>query len=71
MTRLKRMLSRDVRKYIYGVAIAAFPVLIYFGLMEPEVSPMMLVLLLALLNLEEKDVTKIPAGSGRHRKEVR
>lgn len=43
--------SYRVRGYIYGVALAAVPVGIYKGWMEPELAPLAVALLLALLKL--------------------
>lgn len=43
--------SPVVRRYIYGVCIAAVPVLIYFRLIPAESAPVILPLVLALLNV--------------------
>lgn len=41
-----------VRRYIYGVCIAAVPVLIYFQLLPAEAAPVILPLILAILNVD-------------------
>lgn len=51
-----RIASRTVRLYVYGVAIAAVPVLVYAGVMDPTAAPIVLPLVLALLNLTPADV---------------
>ena len=53
---MKKILTRSVRKYIYGVAVVAIPVLAYFDVMEPAGLALMLPLLMALLNLTPADV---------------
>lgn len=50
-----KLVSREFRKYLYGVAIAAFPVAVYFGLIEPEAIPLVLPLIVALFNLTPKE----------------
>lgn len=64
---MKRVLDREVRKWIYAVAIAAFPILVYYGLIDVKVVPLWLALILALLNLEPKPPEAIPDGTGRYR----
>jgi len=41
-----------IRMWLYGVAIAAVPVAVYFGWIEPEASPIVLPLILAVLNVK-------------------
>jgi len=41
------------RRYLYGLCLAALPVLIYFGLVEPEAAPLWLAFLVALLNVSD------------------
>lgn len=53
---MDRILSREVRKYIYAVAIAFVPLAVYLGWIEPEASAIALPLLLAILNLTPADV---------------
>lgn len=43
------------RAYIYAVALAAGPVLVYFGLLEPEALPVLAPLALALLNVRDAE----------------
>lgn len=54
---MRNIFTRSVRKWIYAVAAAAVPVLVYFGLLDIEASPIILPFILALLNLtpEEPD----------------
>lgn len=48
---MNRFLTPAVRRWIYGLAIAALPLLIYFGLVEPEAAPLWLAFVVALLNV--------------------
>lgn len=50
---MSKFLTPKVRKYIYGVCIAAVPVLIYFKLLPAEAAPVLLPLVLAVLNVQE------------------
>lgn len=61
MTTLRKIFSRPVRKYLYLVSIAAFPVLVYYDVIEPEALPLMLPLIAAVLNLtpEEREYTNV------------
>ena len=61
---MDRILSREVRKYIYAVAIAFVPLAVYLGWIEPEASAIALPLLLAILNLTPADVDNPDAGLG-------
>jgi len=42
-----------VRRWIYGVCIAAVPVLIYFNLLPADAAPVILPLILAVLNVQD------------------
>lgn len=54
------MLTVEVRKYIYLVLIAAFPVAcFYFPALVPA-APLWLALLMAVLNLKPQDVEAVP-----------
>lgn len=53
---MKKYLDATVRRYLYGVAIAAVPVLVYFGLLEPEATPIVLPLILAVFNVRDEPV---------------
>lgn len=46
-----KILTPTVRKWIYGVAIAAFAVLVFYGVIDPEASPLLAALVLAILNV--------------------
>ena len=48
---MKKILTRPVRAWIYGVAVAFVPLAVYFGWMTIEASPLVLALILAILNL--------------------
>lgn len=61
---MDKLLSREVRKYIYAVAIAFVPLAVYLGWIEPEASAIALPLLLAILNLTPKDVDDVDTGLG-------
>jgi hypothetical protein len=52
---MNKIFTRTVRKYIYGVCIAAVPVLIYVGWLPAEAAPIILPLVLALLNLSPEE----------------
>lgn len=61
---MSKVLTREVRKYIYAVAIAFVPLAIYLGWIEPEAAAIVLPLILAVLNLTPKDVDDAPAVDG-------
>lgn len=46
-------LTPTVRRWVYGIALALLPVLVYHGLVEPEASPLWLAFVLALLNVTD------------------
>ncbi|EQM78214.1 hypothetical protein [Microbacterium maritypicum] len=48
---MTNIFTPKTRKYIYGVCIAAVPVLIYFKLLPAEAAPVLLPLVMALLNV--------------------
>jgi len=50
---MKNLLNPALRRYIYGVCIAAVPVLVYLGLLPAEAAPVILPLVLALLNVQD------------------
>jgi hypothetical protein len=50
---MKTLTSAKFRKWLYGVCIAAVPVLIYFDLLPAEAAPVILPLVLAILNVNE------------------
>lgn len=53
---MDKIFTRSVRKYIYGICIAAVPVLVFCGVLEPEAAALVLPLVLAILNLTPEDV---------------
>lgn len=48
-------LTPTVRRWIYGLAIAALPVTVYYDLVEVEASPLWLAFILALLNVNDAE----------------
>lgn len=50
---MTRILSTRVRRYLYGVCIAAVPVLIYLDLLPAEAAPVILPLVVAILNIQD------------------
>lgn len=51
-----KYLTPALRRWLYGVCIAALPVLIYFGLVEPEAAPLWLAFVVALLNVNDEEI---------------
>lgn len=54
-------LSPAVRRWVYGVCIAAVPVAVYFGWLPAEASPVILPLILAVLNVPAEEV-RVPVA---------
>ena len=54
---MKKVLTRQVRKYVYTVAIAFVGLAVYLGWISAEALPVVLPLILALLNLTPEDTT--------------
>ena len=54
---MKKVLTRPVRKWVYGVAIAFVPLAAFLGWMSPQAGALVLPLILAILNLTPDDVT--------------
>lgn len=50
---MNKVFNRATRVWIYGVCIAAVPVLVYFKLLPPEAAPVILPLVLAVLNVND------------------
>ena len=48
---MNTILTPAVRKWLYGLCLAALPLLIYAGLVAPEASPLWLAFVVALLNV--------------------
>lgn len=53
---MDKIFPRAVRKWIYGVAIAAVPLAVALGWADPQVLALALPLVLAILNLTPEDV---------------
>lgn len=54
---MNKYLTPPRRRWIYGLALAALPLLVYFGLVAPEAMPLWLAFLLALLNVKDDEET--------------
>lgn len=52
---MTKFLTPKVRRWVYGVAIAFVPLAVYLGWLEPEASPLVLALVLAVLNVNDDD----------------
>ena len=53
---MNKLLNKNVRKYIYGILLAAFPIaVLYFPELAPA-APLWLALGLAILNLKDDEV---------------
>ena len=52
---ISKITSREVRKYLYSVAIAFFGLAAWKGWIEPEALPLLVPLVVAILNLTPKD----------------
>lgn len=50
---MNKVFNPAARRWIYGVCIAAVPVLVYFKLLPPEAAPVLLPLVLAVLNVSD------------------
>jgi hypothetical protein len=51
---IKSALNPVVRRWAYGVCLVSFPVLVHYGLVEPEAAPLWAGFALALLNVEDE-----------------
>lgn len=47
---------RTIRAWLYGVSVAALPILTYYGVIEPEAQALAVPLLAALFNLTPAEV---------------
>jgi hypothetical protein len=52
MNALSRVFNATTRRWIYGICIAAVPVLVYFQLIPAESAPVILPLILAIMNVQ-------------------
>lgn len=50
---MTRILTPAIRRWLYGIAIAFVPLAVYLGWLEPEASPLVLPLVLAILNVQD------------------
>lgn len=48
-----KYLTPTVRRWIYGLALAALPILVFYGLVSPAAAPLWLAFVLALVNVKE------------------
>lgn len=53
---------RALRLWLYGVAVAFVPAAVYFGWIEPEATPIVIPLLIAIFNISPKEGRE----TGRH-----
>lgn len=57
---ISKITSREVRKYLYSVAIAFFGFAVWKDWIEPEALPILIPLIVAILNLNPKDTNPEP-----------
>ncbi|MCR1785290.1 hypothetical protein KVF89_22310 [Nocardioides carbamazepini] len=50
-----KILTPTVRRWIYGIAVAAAAVLTFYGVIPIEAAPLWLALVMALLNVPSDD----------------
>lgn len=62
MSKIKNLFTREVRKWIYGVALVAVPLLVAYGIIDENLAPLWIALIgaifvpgLALANLPPKE----------------
>ena len=63
---MKDLVPRPIRAWIYGIALAAVPVLVYTGVMEPEGAALALPLILAILNLNPDHKAEAAPYQAKH-----
>jgi hypothetical protein len=51
---IKSALTPTVRRWVYGVSLVSFPVLVHYELVEPEAAPLWAAFVLALLNVKDE-----------------
>jgi len=54
---MKKVFTPAVRGWIYGVELAALPLLVHYGLVDVKAAPLWLAFGLALLYLDRSDTT--------------
>jgi hypothetical protein len=52
---MRNLLTASRRRYLYGIAIAAVPVLVLCGWLDPKAAPIVLPLIMAILNVSDDD----------------
>jgi len=50
-----KYLTPTRRRWLYGLCLAALPLLVYFGLVEAAAAPLWLAFVVALLNVNDTD----------------
>lgn len=55
---MSKYLTKNVRVWIYGVSIAALPVLTHYGVIDAQAQALAIPLLLALLNIKDDEVAE-------------
>lgn len=53
---MTKFLTPTVRAYLYGVCVAAVPLLVLVGWLDVKASPLVLGFVLALLNVPRSDI---------------
>lgn len=56
---MNKLVSRELRKYLYGIAVAFVPFAVYMGWMDIEATPLIIALVVAIFNLSPKDVEEV------------
>lgn len=51
---IKDALSPAVRRWVYGLSLVSLPILVFYGLVEPEASPLWAAFALALFNVKDE-----------------
>lgn len=51
---IKDLLSPTTRRWTYGACLASFPILVHYGLVEPEAAPLWAGFALAFLNVKDE-----------------
>ena len=55
----KKTISRELRKYLYGLAIALVPIAVHYGWIDVEASVIIIPLIVAIFNLTPKEVEEV------------
>lgn len=51
---IKGALTPAVRRWVYGLSLVSLPILVFYGLVEPEASPLWAAFALALFNVKDE-----------------